>query len=51
MEFVPVVSQQQLVELRRTLHRHAESGLSEFWTTAFLAEKLSVHPIKAIGNL
>ncbi len=41
MEFVPVVSQQQLVELRRTLHRHAESGLSEFWTTAFLAEKLS----------
>ena len=42
MEFTPTVSQEQLVTFRRDLHRHAESGLSEFWTTSYLAEKLTV---------
>ena len=26
MEFTPTVSQEQLVKIRRDLHRHAESG-------------------------
>ena len=41
MEFSPTVSQEQLVAFRRDLHRHAESGLSEFWTASYLAEKLA----------
>ena len=41
MEFTPTVSQEQLVKIRRDLHRHAESGLSEFWTTSYLAEHLA----------
>lgn len=41
MSFIPSVTQEQLQAIRRELHRHAESGLSEFWTTAFLAEQLS----------
>ena len=30
----------QLVALRRDLHKHAETGWTEFWTTALLAKKL-----------
>jgi len=41
MSFVPSISQEKLVEFRRVLHQHAESGLSEFWTTAYLAKVLS----------
>ncbi|WP_298068868.1 amidohydrolase [uncultured Mailhella sp.] len=41
MDFSPTVSQEELVAIRRALHSHAESGLSEFWTTSFLAEKLA----------
>lgn len=41
MTFMPTVSQEQLVTFRRDLHRHAESGFSEFWTTSYLAEKLT----------
>lgn len=41
MEPGAAVTQEELVALRRELHRHAESGFSEFWTTAFLAERLS----------
>ena len=41
MDFAATVSQEELAAFRRDVHRHAESGLSEFWTTAFLAEKLS----------
>ena len=40
MGFAPAVSEKQLSEFRRIFHRHAESGFSEFWTTAFLAERL-----------
>ena len=39
--FTPSVSQDELVRYRREFHQHAESGLSEFWTTARLAELLS----------
>lgn len=35
------VSAERLAFWRRRLHRHAESGLSEFWTTAFLASELA----------
>ena len=41
MEFIPIISQKKLVDIRRQLHQHAESGLSEFWTTSFLAQKLA----------
>lgn len=41
MPLVQAVTQEELVALRRELHRHAESGFSEFWTTAFLAERLN----------
>ena len=41
MEFKPSVTSEQLSRFRRELHRHAESGFSEFWTTAFLAGLLS----------
>lgn len=40
MDFAPSVSAKQLSEFRRIFHRHAESGFSEFWTTAFLAARL-----------
>ena len=40
MDFMPSVSSEQLSEFRRIFHRHAESGFSEFWTTAFLAARL-----------
>ena len=40
MDFMPSVSSEQLSEFRRLFHRHAESGFSEFWTTAFLAARL-----------
>ena len=39
--FTPRVSQEELVRFRREFHRHAESGFSEFWTTARLAAELS----------
>ncbi|MBR3880891.1 MAG: amidohydrolase [Mailhella sp.] len=41
MSFTPSVSQEKLVEYRRAFHQHAESGLSEFWTTAYLAKELA----------
>jgi len=41
MDFEPSVSSEQLSAFRREFHRHAESGFSEFWTTAFLASRLS----------
>ena len=40
-DFTPSVSQDELVRFRREFHRHAESGFSEFWTTARLAAELS----------
>lgn len=30
-----------LISIRRLLHQHAETGWSEFWTTAYLAEQLT----------
>ncbi len=39
--FAPAVSQEELVRFRREFHRHAETGFSEFWTTARLAALLS----------
>ena len=41
MDFQPSVTSAQLSRFRREFHRHAESGFSEFWTTAFLAGALS----------
>lgn len=41
MNFNSRINQQQLVNWRRLLHQHAESGLSEFWTTAFIAKTLA----------
>lgn len=41
MDFTPFVTPDRLSRFRRELHRHAESGFSEFWTTAFLAGLLS----------
>ena len=40
MDFAPSVSAEQLSEFRRSFHRHAESGFSEFWTASFLAARL-----------
>jgi aminobenzoyl-glutamate utilization protein A len=41
IDFTPSVSQEELVRFRREFHSHAESGFSEFWTTARLAAELS----------
>ena len=41
MEFTPSIIPEQLFSFRRLFHSHAESGFSEFWTTAFLASRLS----------
>ena len=41
MDFMPSVLPEQLSAFRRLFHKHAESGFSEFWTTAFLASRLS----------
>ena len=41
MEFTPSITPEQLSSFRRLFHSHAESGFSEFWTTAFLASRLS----------
>ena len=40
MDFKTSVPAELLTEFRRDFHRHAESGFSEFWTTAFLAARL-----------
>ena len=40
MDFKTSVPAELLTEFRRDFHRHAESGFSEFWTTAFLASRL-----------
>ena len=36
----PHISQEKLTEYRRLFHRHAETGMAEFWTTARIAEEL-----------
>ena len=41
MDFMPSVTSEQLSTFRRLFHSHAESGFSEFWTTAFLASQLA----------
>ncbi|MBQ8172998.1 MAG: amidohydrolase, partial [Mailhella sp.] len=41
MDFKPFITQEQLAEYRHMFHQHAESGYSEFWTTAFLASHLA----------
>ena len=41
MDFTPSITPEQLSSFRRLFHSHAESGFSEFWTTAFLASRLS----------
>ena len=41
MDFMPSVLPEQLSAFRRLFHKHAESGFSEFWTTAFLARQIS----------
>lgn len=46
MSFTASISQEQLVSFRRELHKHAESGFSEFWTTAYLARILSEAGLK-----
>ena len=35
------ITQTALTALRRLFHRHAESGMTEFWTTARIAEELA----------
>ena len=41
MDFKPFITQEQLSGFRHAFHQHAESGYSEFWTTAFLARHLA----------
>ena len=36
----PLISQERLTTLRRLFHRHAETGMAEFWTTARIADEL-----------
>lgn len=38
--YTPLISQEKLTEYRRIFHRHAETGMAEFWTTARIAEEL-----------
>lgn len=38
--FTPLISQETLTAFRRLFHRHAETGMAEFWTTARIAEEL-----------
>ena len=41
MNFTASILPSELVALRRQFHKHAESGLSEFWTSACLAKELT----------
>ena len=40
MEYPPLITQERLTALRRLFHRHAETGMAEFWTTARIADEL-----------
>ena len=39
--YTPLISRERLTAWRRLFHRHAETGMAEFWTTARLAEELT----------
>lgn len=39
-DFSPTITQESLTAFRRLFHRHAETGMAEFWTTARIAEEL-----------
>lgn len=41
---IPYPTRDELVFWRRSLHRHAEPGFAEFWTTAFILEQLKGLP-------
>lgn len=36
----PLISEETLIRWRRLFHRHAETGMAEFWTTARIAQEL-----------
>lgn len=38
-DYTPHITQEKLTALRRLFHRHAETGMAEFWTTARIAEE------------
>ena len=42
------ISQKKLTTLRRLFHRHAESGMAEFWTTARIAEEVTALGLEPI---
>lgn len=44
----PTISQEKLTELRRLFHRHAETGMAEFWTTARIAEELTTFDLSPV---
>ena len=39
-DYTPHITQERLTALRRLFHRHAETGMAEFWTTARIAEEV-----------
>ncbi len=39
-DFSPTITGETLTAYRRLFHRHAETGMAEFWTTARIAEEL-----------
>ena len=46
--FTPLISQETLTALRRLFHRHAETGMAEFWTTARIAEELETFGLSPV---
>lgn len=39
INYSPRITQERLRDLRRLFHRHAETGMAEFWTTARIAKE------------
>ncbi|WP_077073820.1 amidohydrolase [Mailhella massiliensis] len=39
IDYTPHITQKRLTALRRLFHKHAETGMAEFWTTARIAEE------------
>ena len=44
----PFLSQETLTAYRRLFHRHAETGMAEFWTTARIAEELETFGLSPV---
>lgn len=48
INYSPRITQERLRDLRRLFHRHAETGMAEFWTTARIAQEAEAMGLKPL---